>query len=79
MPESVLKLDERDNAVVALVTLEAGIAVQLGSSSLDVCTVSQTIPAKHKMALTDLKPGDLIYLYGMVVAEAVEAIGRGGR
>jgi altronate hydrolase len=78
MPESVLKLDERDNAVVALVTLEAGIAVQLGSSSLDVCTVSQTIPAKHKMALTDLKPGDLIYLYGMVVAEAVEAIGRGG-
>src|ERR1039457_7537788 len=30
------------------------------------------------MALSDLNPGDLIYLYGMVVAEAVEAIGRGG-
>ncbi len=78
MPESVLKLDERDNAVVALVTLEAGTVVQLGSSSSDVCVVSQTISAKHKMALTDLKPGDLIYLYGMVVAEAVETIERGG-
>jgi altronate hydrolase len=78
MPESVLKLDERDNAVVALVNLEAGMVVRLGSSSSDMCMVSETIPAKHKMALSDLNPGDLIYLYGMVVAEAVEAIGRGG-
>jgi altronate hydrolase len=79
MPESVLKLDERDNAVVALVTLEAGTLVRVGSLSAPAsCIVAQTIPAKHKMALTDLNPGDLIYLYGMVVAEAVEAIGRGG-
>src|ERR1700685_1376055 len=79
MPETVLKLDERDNAVVALVTLEAGTVVQLGSaSSPSSCTVAQTIPAKHKMALTTLNPGDLVYLYGMVVAEAVEAIERGG-
>jgi altronate hydrolase len=78
MPESVMKLDERDNAVVALVTLEAGTVVRLGSSSIDLCMIAQTIPAKHKMALIDLNPGDLIYLYGMVVAEAVEAIGRGG-
>jgi altronate hydrolase len=73
-----MKLDERDNAVVALVTLEAGTVVRLGSSSIDLCMIAQTIPAKHKMALIDLNPGDLIYLYGMVVAEAVEAIGRGG-
>jgi altronate hydrolase len=79
MPETVLKLDERDNAVVALVTLEAGTVVQLGSaSSPSSCMVAQTIPAKHKMALTALNPGDLVYLYGMVVAEAVQAIERGG-
>jgi altronate hydrolase len=30
------------------------------------------------MALVSLKPGDLIYLYGMVVGEVVEAIPRGG-
>ena len=40
--------------------------------------VTQTIPAKHKMALADLKPGDIIYMYGMVVGEVVEAIPRGG-
>ncbi len=77
MPESVLKLDERDNTVVALVNLEPGTVVPVGPSPDDVCTVSKTIAAKHKMALVDLKPGDLIYLYGMVVAEAVEPIGRG--
>jgi altronate hydrolase len=79
MPETVLKLDERDNAAVALVTLEPGSVVRFGSaSSPSSCTVKQTIPAKHKMALAPLNPGDLIYLYGMVVAEAVEAIERGG-
>jgi altronate hydrolase len=79
MPEKVLKLDDRDNAVVALVTLEAGTVVRFGSTSSPAsCTVAETIPVKHKMALTDLKRGDLIYLYGMVVAEAVEDIDRGG-
>jgi altronate hydrolase len=40
--------------------------------------VTQNIPAKHKLALVDLKPGDLIRMYGMVVGEVVEAIPRGG-
>jgi altronate hydrolase len=79
MPETALKLDERDNAAVALVTLEAGTVVQLGSASSPAsCSAAQTIPAKHKMALTALNPGDPVYLYGMVVAEAVESIERGG-
>ncbi len=49
--------------------------VRYGAES---CTVAQPVPIKHKMSLVDLKPGDLVYLYGMVVAEAVEAIPRGG-
>ncbi len=39
----------------------------------DSCPVTQEIPAKHKMALVDLKPGDLIRMYGMVVGEVVAA------
>jgi len=79
MPETVLKLDERDNAVVALTNLEVGTEVRFGAASSPAsCIVAQSIPAKHKMALSDLRPGDLIYLYGMVVGEAVEAIARGG-
>ncbi len=64
MPETVLQLDPRDNVLVALTTLDLGARVQIGSAS---CMVTQTIPAKHKMALVDLKPGDIIYMYGMVV------------
>ncbi|MGC1461064.1 MAG: altronate dehydratase family protein [Terracidiphilus sp.] len=75
MPETVLQLDPRDNVLVALITLDLGTNVQIGSVS---CMVMQTIPAKHKMALVDLKPGDIIYMYGMVVGEVVEAIPRGG-
>src|ERR1035441_3994612 len=75
MPETVLRLDARDNVVVALIALEAGVEVQFGEES---CAVTQNIPAKHKMALANLKAGDLVYLYGMVVGEVVEPIPRGG-
>jgi altronate hydrolase len=79
MPETVLRLDPRDNVLVALTTLDLGTTVRLGpAASPSSLMVMQTIPAKHKMALTDLKPGDLIFMYGMVVGEVVQAIPRGG-
>ena len=79
MVETVLQLDARDNVVVALAPLDPGTLVQFGSASCSAsCTVAQKIPAKHKMSLVDLTPGDLVFLYGMVVGEVVEAIGRGG-
>jgi altronate hydrolase len=79
MPETVLHLNPRDNVLVALTTLEPGMTVRYGpSASPGACLVTHTVPAKHKMALVDLKPGDLIHLYGMVVGEVVEPIARGG-
>ena len=79
MPETVLQLDPRDNVVVALSNLEAGVTVQFGPASVKaICTAKEKIPAKHKMALTDLNPGDLVFMYGMVVGEVVHAIPRGG-
>jgi altronate hydrolase len=75
MIEAVLQLDPCDNVVVALKPLAAGTHVQFGQASL---TVAQDIPAKHKVALADLGPGDFIFMYGMVVGEAVESIPRGG-
>ena len=38
----------------------------------------RTFLAKHKLALIDFKPGDLVIMYGMVVGEATQAIARGG-
>jgi altronate hydrolase len=79
MPETVLHLDPRDNVLVALTTLEPGTVAEYGpASSRRHITVTQSVPVKHKLALVDLKPGDLIHLYGMVVGEVVEAIPRGG-
>jgi altronate hydrolase len=76
MAESVLQIDARDNVAVALTRLEPGTEVRVGGAIL--CRAAETIPAKQKMALTDLKAGDRIVVYGMVVGEAVEAIARGG-
>ena len=75
MPDPVLQIDPHDNVVVALAPLTTGTAVRYGDSS---CTVAEAIPAKHKMAIIDLKPGDVIRMYGMVVGEAVLPIPRGG-
>lgn len=75
MPETVLQIDPRDNVLVALAPLAAGTLVHFGQAS---CPITEAIPAKHKLALVDLKPGDLIFLYGMVVGEATAPIARGG-
>lgn len=71
MSESVLQLDPCDNVLVALNPLKAGTVVRYGEHS---CTVVEDIPAKHKLAIVDLAPGDFVFLYGMVVGEAVVAI-----
>lgn len=76
MPDKVLQVDPHDNVLMALATLDLGAAIKVSESSPVIA--KQTIPAKHKMALVDLNPGDLVRMYGMVVGEAVEAIPRGG-
>jgi len=79
MAEQILQLDVRDNVLVALTALDAGTTVEYSAGGeRATITTTQLIPVKHKLALNDLKPGDLIYLYGMVVGEAVEPIARGG-
>jgi altronate hydrolase len=75
MPDTALQIDPRDNVLVALVPLAAGSDVNIGPIS---CPVTENIPAKHKLALVDLKPGDLVTMYGMVVGEATQPIARGG-
>ena len=77
MPDAVLQLDARDNVLVALAPLSAGTEVRYGNPPM-ACPVTENIPPKHKMALQDFAPGDLIRMYGMVVGEATQAIPRGG-
>ena len=76
MAESVLQIDPRDNVVVALTPLAAGSEVRYGASTV---RVAEAVPAKHKVALAELAPGDVIRMYGMVVGEATAPIARGSR
>jgi altronate hydrolase len=75
MPDTVLHIDPRDNVLVALAPLTAGTTIHYGSSS---CPVTENIPAKQKLALIELQPGDFVIMYGMVVGEATQPIMRGG-
>jgi altronate hydrolase len=79
MSDTALQIDPRDNVLVALTPLMAGTVVHYGHPpASDSCPVTENIPAKHKLALSDMKPGDLIRMYGMVVGEVTQAISRGG-
>ena len=62
---------------MALAPLSAGTEVRYGNPSV-ACPVTESIPAKHKMALQDFAPGDFIRMYGMEVGEATQPIRRGG-
>ena len=77
MASTVLQIDPRDNVLVALQPLVAGSTVQFGDAA-ETCPVTEAIPAKHKMALSNLEPGGLIRMYGMTVGEVTQAIPRGG-
>ena len=79
MPETALQIDPRDNVLVALAPLSAGTQVHYGHPpAAGSCPVTENIPAKHKLALEDFKPGDLIRMYGMVVGEVLQPIPCGG-
>ncbi len=74
MQNSVLKLDPRDNVLVALTTLRKGEQVPFSG---DAYTLLSDIPAKHKFVIQDLAAGDRIIMYGGLVGTTTEAIRRG--
>ena len=52
MAETVLQIDPRDNVLVALAPLAAGTVPLRPAPAADSCPVAETIPAKHKLALS---------------------------
>lgn len=76
MSDKVLQVDPQDNVVMALSTLDLGAEIKIGAGPSLIA--KQTVPPKHKIAVADLKAGDLVRMYGMVVGEVVESIPRGG-
>jgi altronate hydrolase len=75
MQNKIIKLDPRDNALVALIDLKRGEEVRLQSESY---VLTADIPAKHKFASADLPAGADVIMYGVLVGKATETIRKGG-
>src|SRR5580693_4726707 len=73
--EKILRIDPKDNVLVALKPLPAGEAVTF--SGEQYVPLSE-IPAKHKFAMRDLAVGDEVIMYGGIVGLVRQPIPRGG-
>ena len=62
--EKILRIDPKDNVLVALTKLPAGEAIAFAGEQY---VPPSEIPAKQKFAMRDLAPGDEVIMYGGVV------------
>src|SRR3984893_3675037 len=74
MQNKVLRLDSKDNVLIALADLRRGEQISFDSQSY---TLESDVPAKHKFATEDLAIGANIIMYGVLVGKAVAPIRRG--
>jgi hypothetical protein len=63
----LLVISARDNVATALEALEPGRVVTVGAVSL---TIVELIPGGHKVALTDILPGQALVKYGSAIGVA---------
>src|SRR5713226_1529592 len=75
MPNQVLKLDSRDNVLIAVTDLQGGPHISFYSQTF---ILESDVPAKHKFTAEDLPMGASVKMYGVIVGKAVEPIRRGG-
>jgi altronate hydrolase len=70
-----IKIHPDDDLAVALNDLQAGEDVVLNGSVIKLC---DPVPAKHKFTLKDIRSGDPVYMYGVIVGQAMQNIAKGG-
>lgn len=74
MPRT-LRLDARDNVLVALEPIHQGDTVLLQG---EPCLAPEDIPVKHKLVTEARAVGDPVVMYGVLVGRATRPIARGG-
>src|SRR3984885_13229364 len=67
MQNSVLKIDPKDNVLIALTDLRRGQHITYADQDY---ILTSDIPAKHKFATQDLSAGDDVVMYGVLVGKA---------
>lgn len=73
--QQFLRIHPHDNVLVALQNLAAGTMINFEG---DTFALTADIAAKHKFSLTELKTGDEILMYGVLVGKATQPIPKGG-
>lgn len=74
MQNTVLKLDTKDNVLIALRDLRKGERISFGGRDY---LLDSDVPAKHKFATQPLPIGSSLVMYGVLVGKARELINRG--
>lgn len=73
-PARVLRLDPKDNVLVALTDLRKDESVEFEESTY---LLPADIQAKHKFATEPLSTGDPVTMYGVLVGKAMRSIAKG--
>jgi altronate hydrolase len=74
MQNRLLQIHPKDNVLVALTDLKIGENITWQGITFPLVN---DIPAKHKLTLTPLQQGDLVWMYGTVVGKAKKEIAQG--
>ncbi len=74
MENEVLRIDSRDNVLVALCDLKQSEQIQFEGEIYDLVS---NVPAKHKFATENLPVGADVIMYGVLVGKATRPIRRG--
>ena len=74
MSTKALRVDPRDNVVIALADFRRGETVSLRGETF---TLASNVQSKHKFAARDFAPAETIVMYGVTVGKATAPIARG--
>jgi altronate hydrolase len=74
MAKSALKLHPNDNVLIALRDLRKGETVEADGRSFPL---TSDVSAKHKFVVQPMAPGDPVFMYGVLVGKATQAIPQG--
>jgi altronate hydrolase len=72
---SFLRIHPQDNVLVALRDLEQGTNIEFEGQTFNL---TGPVAAKHKFAINALRPGEQIFMYGVLVGKATKEIQQGG-
>ena len=75
MKDNALKVNPRDNVVIAIKQIVCGEDVVVDGVKL--LSAAEDVAASHKIALTDIKAGGAVIRYGEPIVQARDDIKRG--